>query len=277
MRGESVNLNADEAWSGNAGDMWSKAQPIVDALFQPIDQDLVDWVRPHAPRRILDVGCGAGSTLRTLTQALGVDAAGIDVSAAQLEVARQQANAERLDLNWLHGDAQHHEFERGEFDLLVSRFGLMFFEQPVAAFENLRHATRTGGLLAAVAWRGMAHNPFMTAAEAAAAAHLPGLPARADHEPGQFAFADEQRVRAMLQQAGWQRVHIVPVEYDCVMPESDLVRYFSLLGPVARALTRVDAPTREKVTAHVRDAFQPFVHGNQVRFSAACWKIQAQA
>ena len=98
MRGESVNLNADEAWSGNAGDMWSKAQPIVDALFQPIDQDLVDWVRPHAPRRILDVGCGAGSTLRTLTQALGVDAAGIDVSAAQLEVAEREINQKLQEL-----------------------------------------------------------------------------------------------------------------------------------------------------------------------------------
>jgi SAM-dependent methyltransferase len=170
-----------------------------------------------------------------------------------------------------------HPFEPERFDLIISRFGVMFFDDPVAAFVNLRHAVRDGGELQVIAWRSAAANPFMTTAEAAAAPLLPNLPARRPNAPGQFAFADEQRVHTILEESGWADIEIRPIDVACTLPEQELVRHVTRLGPVGRALDDVDASTRADVTEIVRAAFEPFVHGAEVRFDAACWMIGARS
>lgn len=117
----------------------------------------------------------------------------------------------------------------------------------------------------------------MTTAERAAAPLLPNLPARQLDQPGQFAFADEQRVRAILDQSGWSAIGFRPVDVECVLPEQELIRYFTQFGPVGLHLPDVDEATRTEVVRTVRAAFEPFVHGDQVRFTAACWVVDAAA
>ena len=117
----------------------------------------------------------------------------------------------------------------------------------------------------------------MTTAERAAAPLLPELPARRPEGPGQFAFADPDRIRDVLAAAGWTGIDIRPYDVTCSLPTKDLVRYFTRLGPLGQILPDVDEETRERVVTAVRPAFDKFVHGTEVRFTAACWVVDARA
>jgi hypothetical protein len=116
----------------------------------------------------------------------------------------------------------------------------------------------------------------MTTAERAAAPVLPNLPPRPADGPGQFAFADRRRVSSILETSGWTQIQIEPLDAICTMPEGELLRYVTRLGPVGMALQSVDEQTRARVVAAVRPAFDPYVHGDEVRFTAACWLVGAR-
>lgn len=264
-------------WNGHAGHAWAEAQDLLDRLFAPIEALLVDAVCAASAQHVLDVGCGTGATTRAIARLPGRECVGIDISEPMLALARREAAREGAPARFVRGDAQNHAFEPGSFDLIVSRFGVMFFDDPVQAFANLRRAARPGAGLRLFAWRGPEENPFMTTAERAAAPLLPALPARRPDEPGQFGFADPDRVRRILKQSGWEEIEIAPVDVACAMPERALERYFTQLGPLGRVLGALDDDTRAQVIATVRPAFEPFVDGDEVRFTAACWSIAAHS
>jgi hypothetical protein len=159
--------------------------------------------------------------------------------------------------------------------MIVSRFGVMFFDDPVRAFSNLLRATTKGAALHAIAWRSPGDNAFMTAAERAAAPFLPQLPARRPDEPGQFAFADRSRVQSILERSGWSEIAIAPLDAACTLPEPELDDYIARLGPLGRVLPELDESARTGILGAARAAFAPFVHGAEVRFTAACWTIRA--
>jgi hypothetical protein len=153
----------------------------------------------------------------------------------------------------------------------------MFFADPAAAFRNLRPAVRPGGRLAFVAWRGAAENRFMTAAERAAADILPELPGRAENGPGQFGFADPERVSAILEQSGWRDVAIRPLDVECSLPEDELRLYVRRMGPVGDLLPTLDHDLRSEIERRLDSAFRPYVSGGVARFTAACWMVTARA
>jgi hypothetical protein len=126
-------------------------------------------------------------------------------------------------------------------------------------------------------WRAPAENPFMTTAERAAAPFVPSLPPREPDAPGQFAFSDPERVRRILDASGWGDIDIRPIDVPCAFPEDELVPYFTRFGPLGRVLHELDAPSRDAIIQTVRRAFEPYVQGAQVRFTAACWRIDARA
>jgi SAM-dependent methyltransferase len=227
----------------------------------------------------LDVGCGTGSTTLAVARLLGAKghAIGIDISEAMIAAARARAAREGASASFVRANAQIHEFEPTSFDLILSRFGVMFFDDPVRAFANLRRAAKDGARLRCVAWRSADENPFMTTAEQAAAPLLPNLPIRRPDAPGQFAFADRRRVYSILEESGWTGIEIQRIDVPCAMPESRLVDYLTRLGPVGAALQEADEHTRARVIEAVRPAFDPFVHGTEVRFTAACWMIGARS
>jgi len=282
MNNGSVSMNAAEdqakRWNSTAGRAWVEAQALLDRLFRPLETLLVDAVTAQSPRDVLDVGCGTGGTTVAMARRMDARASctGVDISEPMIEAARARASREDTPATFVVADAQTHDFEAGRFDTICSRFGVMFFADPVAAFANLRGASRDDGRLLFLAWRGAADNPFMTTAERAAAPLLPNLPERKPDAPGQFAFANDSRVRTILSASGWIDVGIRPLDVACTMTESDLVAYVSRLGPVGTALQEVDEVTRARVTAAVRPAFDSYIHDGEVRFTAACWMVTAR-
>lgn len=273
-------MNQTQLWNGPAGQAWLAMQATLDRLFEPFEIALADAVRWHRPRTVLDIGCGTGATTLAIARALAPDGSctGADLSQMMIDRARDGAAAEPegVHASFRSGDASHLD-GAGPFDMATSRFGVMFFDDPVAAFARIRAAMTPGAPLAAIAWRSPADNPFMTCAERAAAPLLPPLPPMQPGAPGQFAFADPERVRGILRDSGWGDIAITPIDAECTMPETALAPYFSNLGRIGVALQQADAATRDRVFGIVRAAFDPFVEGDTVRFNAACWMIEARA
>jgi SAM-dependent methyltransferase len=266
-------------WNGVAGRAWVELQESLDQVFKPFEDLLVEAVSLGPGGRVLDVGCGPGGT--TLAVARGLRAKsrciGIDISDAMIAAARSRAKREGTPATFICANAQEHAFEPASFDIIISRFGVMFFEDSIRAFANLRHAAAENAELRFVAWRSAAENPFMTTAERAAAPLLPNLPARQTDAPGQFAFANSDRVHNILKESGWAKIDIRPVDVACTLPEKELIPYLTRLGPVGRILQETDDRTRTHVIQRVRAAFDPYVNGAEVRFTAACWIVRAQA
>lgn len=266
-------------WNGPAGRAWVDAQATLDAMYQPFEALLADAVTAGSGGAAIDVGCGTGATTLAVTRALGPNgrALGVDISQPMLALARARAERAGVAATFTCADAQRHAFEPAGAAAIVSRFGVMFFDDPTAAFANLRRAANEEARLRVIVWRGAADNPFMTTAERAAAPLLPSLPPRRPNAAGQFAFADDTRVQEILAASGWTDVEIQPLDVECALPEPELTRYLSRLGPVGLALEQADAPTRARVLETVRAAFEPFVHGAEVRFTAGCWLVDARA
>lgn len=270
--------NADQSakWNDRPGRTWAELGDMLDRVLEPFVPLLLEEIEPVAGRRVLDVGCGAGA-LTLAAAGRGAVGLGVDISAPLVEAAR--ARAERLGAagaQFVQGDAQSQGFEAGRFDALVSRFGVMFFADPVAAFRNLRPAVRPGGRLAFVAWRSPAENDFMTAAERSAGEMLE-LPRRVEGGPGQFGFADPERVSAILAESGWVGVDIRPVDVECRLTGAELGIYARRMGPVADLLPSLDEAVRAEVERRVDSAFLPFLSNGEARFTAACWMVTARA
>ncbi|WP_217240792.1 class I SAM-dependent methyltransferase [Streptomyces sp. AC555_RSS877] len=266
-------------WNGPAAHAWVEAEAVLDQMLRPFEDLLVEAVLAEPGRHVLDVGCGTGGTTLAVARRLGTESrcVGIDISEPMISAARARTQREGIQASFVRGDAQDHAFEPATFDTVMSRFGVMFFKDSVRAFTNLRRAARDDARLRFVTWRGPDENPFMTTAERAAAPLLPDLPARRPDEPGQFAFADPDRVHRILEESGWTGIDIRPVDVVCTLPEKELVGYFTRLGPVSQVLPATDEQTRARVVETVRAAFDTYVHATEVRFTAACWLVGARA
>jgi ubiquinone/menaquinone biosynthesis C-methylase UbiE len=269
-------------WNGSAGRAWVDAQPALDAMFEPFEARLVEAVAARRPRRVLDVGCGTGATTLAIARQLGPasQCMGVDISAPMIDVARLRGADAAA--RFIRADAQDHIFDAPRFDRIVSRFGVMFFADPVAAFANLRRAATDDAQLHFFAWRSAAENPFMTAAERIAHRWLPHMLLHSRSKvptdaPGQFAFADGSRVRNILETSGWTDIVIEPVDEACRFPASALRQYITQMGPLGRALQQVDAPARERIVDGVSAAFARYLEGDDVRFDAACWEVSARS
>jgi ubiquinone/menaquinone biosynthesis C-methylase UbiE len=266
-------------WNGASGRAWVDEQPLLDQTYEPIEALLVEAVAASGARRVLDIGCGSGATSLAVARRLGPRArvTGVDISEPLVAVAQERAAKSALTARFIRADAQTHVFEPASFDMLISRFGVMFFDDPLAAFANLHRAATPAGEMRLVVFRSTAENPFMTTAERAAGPLLNKLAPRQPNAPGQFAFADRDRVRKLLQDSGWSQIEFAPLDVQCAFPAADLERYLTRFGPLGQALRDADDSTRERVIRAVRTAFEPYVEGAQVKFIAACWMICARA
>ncbi len=281
---QAQDANCDQAtkWNAASGSVWVEMQELLDRVLAPFETMLSQEAFPGEGGRVLDIGCGAGATTLSMARRVGPAGAcvGVDISESLVERARERALAGRLRAaTFVQADAQVHAFEPGRFDSVMSRFGVMFFDDPVVAFANIRSAARADARLAFVAWRSPAENPFMTAAARAAGPLLPNMTVADPNAPGQFGFADDERVRRILETSGWRQIEIRRVDASASLPEHDLTAYVTKLGPVGVALQdpQVDATTRARVLAVLREAFAPYMDNGTAHFTMACWLVSARA
>ena len=261
-------------WNESAGPTWAELQAPLDRQLAPLGRRAMSELDLGPGRRVLDIGCGAGETTLSLAQT-GAEAVGVDISRPLLEIARSRSEG-RADVTFLEADAQTHPFPPGSFDAVFSRFGVMFFADPAAAFANIRRALKPGGRLAFVCWRTPAENPIMSLPMQAALAHVEAPPAPPEPgAPGPFAFADPDRVRAVLASAGFADVAVAP--HDEAIGPGDLDTTLALalrVGPLG-ALLRENPEKRDAVIAAVRAALAPHDGPDGVKLGSATWIVTA--
>jgi ubiquinone/menaquinone biosynthesis C-methylase UbiE len=276
--------NADQIayWNGVGGQRWAQRQPVQDILLQPIADILIDRAKIRSGERVLDVGCGSGSTSFAFANAVGPSGhvMGIDISAPMLARAREVTPA-GSPVEFALADATIHPFVPESFDLLASRFGVMFFADPALSFTNLRKAMRRTGRLAFACWREARENPFFMVPLQAVYRHVPKMPQMGPEEPGPFAFASEARVKRILNAAGFSEVAMEPVDLAldiAIGGGMDAAVKSSLeVGPAARALADHPPETVAAASQSIREALTPLAKGQTVPLDAAIWIVTARA
>lgn len=267
------------AYWDRAGKVWVEMQGLLDRLYQPIAKAVVDAADPRTGEAVLDIGCGSGATSFEAAWRVGPPGrvVGADISAPLVELARRRAGAEGFEsVDFVLADAQTHPFEP-TFDAIVSRFGVMFFPDPVAAFANLRGALKPGGRLAFASWRSAEDNPITLVPLAAAAPFLPEMPKYEKDAPGRFAFADADRVRAILRDSGWSDIAIAPLDDPSPVSVDELMTMSLRIGPLNPILAGQDDAVRAKVHDAVARALDPYVRDGVARMNSACWLVTAKA
>lgn len=272
------NAAQAEYWNLSAGPTWAAMQAPLDRQLAPLGRAAMAALDPQPGEAILDVGCGAGETTLELAGrvAPGGSVTGLDISGTLLDVARQRAEGVG-GVRFVEADAQTYGFEAGAFDGLFSRFGVMFFADPVAAFANLRRALKPGGRLAFICWRDPSENPIMTLPMQAALAHVPPPAPPTPGAPGPFAFADGDRLRGILADAGFRDVALTP--HAEKVGAGDLETSVGLalkVGPLG-GLLRENPDKAGVVIDAVRAALAPHVGPEGLRLDSATWIVTARA
>ncbi|MEU8385744.1 class I SAM-dependent methyltransferase [Streptosporangium sp. NPDC048865] len=274
-----VNTGQAEAWNGYEGNHWADHQARYDAVNSGFNDHLLAAATIGDRDRVLDVGCGNGQVTRLAARRARLgEATGIDLSAPMLRRARATATAEGVaNVTFEQGDAQIHPFPTAVFDVAVSRFGIMFFADPVAAFANIGRALRPGGRLAVLSTRGMADND-LGAVFAAMARHLPPDPAPAGlGAPGPDSLADPARVREVLTGAGFEKVTSTPVDALQVWGRdaADAAGFLGAWGPVRFLLDQAGEDAAARALDALAVALRPYEEPGAVRLRGAAWLITA--
>jgi SAM-dependent methyltransferase len=273
-----VNTHQAEAWNGYEGRHWADHQDRYDALNAGLNGPLLAAAAIGAAERVLDVGCGTGQLTRLAARAAtGGRVVGVDLSAPMLDRARRTARAEGLtNVTFEQGDAQVHPFPAGGYDVAVSRGGIMYFADPVAAFANLGHALAPGGRLRFVCARGSGGEQF-GAVWAAMAAHVPLPDAAEDHEPGPASFTDGDTIAAVLAEAGFTDGALEPIEteMDFGPDPEDAARFVFGWGPVRFWLRDADPAAADRAREAVAEALRPFHRAGSVVLRSTGWLASA--
>lgn len=271
-----VNVDQATAWDGEEGEHWTEHADRYDAAVRRYDSYLVDAARLAEDDRVLDVGCGAGvSTRDAASVATAGRAVGIDLSARLVGEARRRSQRAGLaNTAFVQGDAQVHPFESATFDVAISRFGAMFFADPVAAFANIARALHPGGRLVVLSWQELGRNEWVLAIRRTLAAGRT-LPEPPPGSPGPFGLADEVAVRRILARAGFSNVELAPVVEPVLLgsdPE-DAFAFVRGLGITKGLLEGLDITTRAHALEALKETLAAHATSDGVLLDGAGWLI----
>jgi SAM-dependent methyltransferase len=275
-----AELAAEQAayWNGPGGEGWLAAYQRIQRAIGDIGELGLQAAAARAGEHVIDIGCGTGDTTAALARAVGLagHVLGVDISETLIVAAR----AHRLDnATFVVGDAATHPFQAGHYDLVFSRFGVMFFADPVAAFRNIRRALKPQGRLAFIAWRTPQENPWGTTPVRAAQPFLPPQQRPGPEDPGQFSFGDRARVERILGEAGFSALRLEPIDRQIWMGDSvaEVVAGAGRFGPLARAFAGAEPAAIEKAKQAIAEVLAPHEGPDGVRLPGACWLVQANA
>jgi SAM-dependent methyltransferase len=279
-----INAQQIADWNGNSGRRWLINQMRLDRMLAPYGEAAIAAAAPAPGEQALDIGCGAGTTTLEIAARVGADGhvLGLDISEPLIDGARVRTPTGSPATFQL-GDASVTPLPHGRFDLLFSRFGVMFFDDPAAAFGHMRKALKPGGRLAFVCWRTAAENDWIDLPLTAIQGLVPPLAKPGPEDPGPFSFGDPHRIRRILEAAGFVDIALEPQDHPILYGEGetteaaveDALDLALEVGPLSRALTNQPDPVRRQACDAVRAAFAGRLSGKSVVIRGAGWIVTA--
>jgi SAM-dependent methyltransferase len=280
-----ANHEQHEAWNGDSGRSWVRNADRLDHAGRHFSDLVIERAELVPGEHVLDLGCGNGATTRVGGRAVGPAGAvlGLDLSEPMLELAERRAAEDGLDqVSFQKADVQVAALEPAWADAVISRMGVMFFEDPVAAFANVLAGTRPGGRLSFACWRGLPDNPWVSIPMGPIFQHVPppaeAVPA-ASANPGMFALADEGRIRQVLADAGWTGVDVRaedgPVSLGPDESVEDVVAYLLDDGPARHLVEGVAPELVDQIAADLVAALAPYATEDGVVLQGGAWLVTA--
>jgi ubiquinone/menaquinone biosynthesis C-methylase UbiE len=281
---DSANAREVQYWNSAQTRAWADEYDVIDRLFAGLTRVALDHAAPKLGERVIDIGCGSGTTVLELAARVGPTGyvLGADVSKPSVEKARERiaaAGVQQAEITLC--DVSTHTFPANSFDLVFSRFGVMFFADPVAAFANIHKAMKSDGRLAVAVFRTPQENKWATAALAAVRHLLPPITPPGPEDPGQFSWADAARVHRILETAGFQDISLTP--HDPEMPlagrggAAEAASFMSRVGPVVRAMSDASEQRRKEVRAALEAFFKIHDGPKGIVLPGAIWVVTARA
>lgn len=280
----SPNAHEVQYWNSAHTRPWADEYEAIDRLFAGLTRVALDHAAPKLGERVIDIGCGSGTTVLELAARVGPSGyvLGADVSKLSVAKARERIAAASVhQAEIMLCDVSTHIFPANSFDLVFSRFGVMFFADPVATFANIRKAMKSDGRLALAVFRTPQENKWATAALAAVRHLLPPITPPGPEEPGEFSWADAARVHRILETACFEDISLMP--HDPAMPlaggggAAEAASFTFRVGPVVRAMSDASEQQKKEVRS-VLEAFFTSHEGPQgVVLPGAIWVVTARA
>lgn len=277
---DALHVDQIAYWNGPGGAKWVAQQAATDIMLAPVAEALIAHANVPPGGTIIDIGCGCGATTLALAQKVGSagKVTALDVSAPMLDVARRRlAPFDRVQC--IVGDAATYDFPAGAADLLISRFGVMFFGDPTAAFANMRRGLKPDGRVVIACWRPIDQNPWMQIPLHAAYKHVPRLPRPAPDDPGPFSFADPARVTRIFVGAGLTPPRFTPLDVSIDLASGGgldaAVDQACEIGATSRALQGQSDEAKEAVKLAVREVLAPYVTATGVPLGGAAWLVDS--
>jgi len=275
-------MSVSHDWRGETGDAWAEEWPRTDRTLAPVNDALVAEAVAHAAAgaRILDLGCGGGATSLALADALPeARITGVDLSSALVAVARARAG-EGGRLSFEVGDAASWSPAEAAFDLIVSRHGVMFFDDPVAAFTHIKGLARPGASLIFSCFRDRRDNEWVRAMRPVFERFAPETLAAPEPPTGPFAFGDPRRIYEILCEAGFAAPEMAPLDFDFVVgageePIAGAMAYFTRVGPIAVMLRGIAEADRAAATAMIASIAAEHERDGRIAFAAAAWIVRS--
>lgn len=276
----------EQWWQDRAGRAWIELSAETDRQLDPLGRLALDRLAPKGGERVLDVGCGSGQTVVQIAEAVGPTGRvlGVDVSEIMLGGARQRvANAGAGQVELICADAASHAFPAAAFDAIFSRFGVMFFEHPRAAFANLFATLATSGRISFVCWQAIERNPWALLPLRAVQAALPAapVPPQLGDGPGPFSFAEPAHVGEILASAGFRDIDVRPwtgpLHVAGARTVDEAAGYLMRIGPAARLIGESEIAPGPDVREALAHAVAPFAGADGIWMDAAVWLVTARA
>ena len=279
---EDKNIKQKQFWSGAGGDVWVDKQREMDIMLNPLGERVIQGLDLKEETKILDIGCGCGATTLEIAKLVNQgEVIGVDISEPMLERATQTASDMALtNISYQVKDVQVDEMPNKYFDIAFSRFGVMFFEDPFEAFNNINHSLKDNGQLSFVCWQHASLNPWQSLSIQVIKEFL-DLPAPPPKSPGPFAFEDKSYIEEILNASGFRDIEIKDNQEDIVMFSGKSIReacedYLTINPVVTEMLKNSPSELREEILEALIGKFSNYHKDDGLLFPSATWIVTAK-
>ncbi len=280
MQTNEVNADQKKFWNESKGKSWVELQPKIDSLLQPIGDVALSKLNPIEGEKIAEIGCGTGTMSFLISDKVGTSGSvqGFDISKPMLNYAEERRiNNNLVNINYTLADLQTYKFKVNSFDALFSRFGVMFFDNPIVAFSNLRGSLKKGGRFIFVCWAERLENDWIELPTKVASRFLELPPTPPEKSPGPFAFEDKEYVASILDKAGWKS--IIFENFSCAHSAGESLdeaaRFLGNMGPMSGPIEASDGKTREKFFDALKLELSKYKTDEGVMMNFSTWIVSA--